>query len=171
MLIRRETSKDFDAIYNMVRVAFRTAQVSDGKEQDFVLKLRAGGNYIPELALVAEVDGVLAGHIMLTKIDIVNMERKTGVLLLAPVAVALEYRGKGIGSRLIEEGCRLAEGMGFPAVVLVGNPAYYHRFGFKTSADFGISYAHSIPAQYVMAKELKSGALAGVSGTFECETA
>jgi len=171
MLIRRETENDFDSIYDLVKTAFQTAQVSDGKEQDFVLKLRAGRNYMPELALVAEEDGKLVGHIMLTKIDIVNGERRTGVLLLAPVAVSLEYRGKGVGSKLIVESCRLAERMGFSAVVLVGNPAYYNRFGFKTSSDFGISYAQPIPAQYVMAKELKPGALSGVSGTFECQTA
>ena len=64
MTIRQATPEDFDAIYSLVKTAFQTAKVSDGGEQDFVLKLRKG-SYIPELELVAEEDGVLIGHIML----------------------------------------------------------------------------------------------------------
>ena len=60
MTIRQATPEDFDAIYSLVKTAFQTAKVSDGDEQDFVLKLRKG-RYIPELELVAEEDGVLIG--------------------------------------------------------------------------------------------------------------
>ena len=63
MTIRQAKPEDFDAIYSLVKTAFQTAKVSDGDEQDFVLKLRKG-HYIPELELVAEEDGVLIGHIM-----------------------------------------------------------------------------------------------------------
>lgn len=54
MRIRQEREEEFPAIYDLVKVAFQTAKVSSGDEQNFVLRLRAGGNYIPELALVAE---------------------------------------------------------------------------------------------------------------------
>ena len=50
-----------------MKLAFETAHVSNGEEQDFVNQLRAEGNYIPRLALVAEEDGKLIGHIMLTR--------------------------------------------------------------------------------------------------------
>ncbi|HWR07601.1 hypothetical protein [Sporomusa sp.] len=54
MIIRKETEKDFSQIYDLVKAAFQTAKVSDGKEQDFVNQLRSSSNYIPELALIAE---------------------------------------------------------------------------------------------------------------------
>ena len=85
MTIRQATPKDFDAIYSLVKTAFQTAKVSDGGEQDFVLKLRKG-SYIPELELVAEEDGVLIGHIMLTGASIRENGGCFGTLLLAPLS-------------------------------------------------------------------------------------
>ena len=67
MIIRQETEKDFKEIYNLVKIAFETAKVSNSKEQDYVSELRAGKNYIPELALVAEQEDRIIAHIMLTK--------------------------------------------------------------------------------------------------------
>lgn len=100
MIIRKETEKDFNQIYDLVKVAFLTAKVSNGKEQDFVNQLRDSGNYIPELALVAEEDGKLIGHIMLTK-TYINNTNKYEALLLAPISIVLEYRNRGIGTMLI----------------------------------------------------------------------
>lgn len=108
MIIRKETEKDFDRIYDLVKVAFQTAKVSNGKEQDFATELRNSGNYIPELALVAEEDGKLIGHIMLTKMYITTGDGKFEALLIAPISVLLEYRNKGVGSELINESFRLA---------------------------------------------------------------
>ncbi len=72
MIIRRETPEEYGQIYDLVKIAFQTAKVSDGKEQDFVNQLRASGSYVPELALVAEENGKLIGHIMLSKAFIVD---------------------------------------------------------------------------------------------------
>ncbi|WP_027368616.1 GNAT family N-acetyltransferase [Desulfocurvibacter africanus] len=168
MVIRRETEAEFPQIYDLVKVAFQTAKVSNGKEQDFVNQLRSGGNYIPELALVAEENGQLVGHIMLTKAHVVDGETKFETLLLAPISVALEYRNRGIGSALIKESFRLAKARGYTSVLLVGDPAYYHRYGFRTAAGFGIKPTHPIPDENVMACELAPNALRGVSGTTDC---
>jgi len=168
MIIRKETEADFSRIYDLVKVAFQTAQVSNGKEQDFVDQLRSGPTYIPDLALVAEEDGALLGHIMLTETSIANGEGTHETLFLGPISVLLEHRRRGIGSRLIRESFMLAREMGYTSVVLVGDPAYYHRFGFRSSVDFGIRHAQEIPPEYVMACELVPGALSGVSGTFDC---
>lgn len=165
MIIRREREDEFDQIHELVQVAFQTARVSNGKEQDFVRQLRAGGNYLPELALVAEEDDKLIGHIMLTKTCIHGDGKDNEALLLAPISVALEYRNRGVGTALINESFRLARAMGFGPVFLVGDPAYYRRFGFRPTVDFGIRDTHSIPDEYVMVCELKKNALAGISGT------
>ena len=165
MVIRREKQEEFSQIYELVKIAFQTAKVTNGKEQDFVDQLRSGGNYIPELALVAEENGILVGHIMLTKIDVVNGEVKNETLLLAPISVALTCRSQGIGSALIKESFRLAKEMGYKSVVLVGDPGYYHRFGFKSAIHFGIKHTPEIPDENVMACELESGTLSGIGGT------
>jgi putative acetyltransferase len=169
VIIRREKPEDFPRIYDLVKIAFETAQVSSGDEQNFVNRLRDGGNYIPELALVAEEDGELIGHIMLTNTVIGIDGGEFPTLLLGPISVVLEHRNKGVGSRLIEESFEIARDLGHEAVVLVGNPAYYHRFGFKTAADFGIRNANGIPDEYVMACELVPNALDAVHGTITFE--
>lgn len=168
MIIRRETEKDFGEIYDLVRVAFQTAKVSDGKEQDFVNQLRSGGTYIPELALVAEENGTLVGHVMLTKASVADGEDRHEVLLLAPIAVILERRRAGIGSALVSESFRLAREMGYTSVFLVGDPAYYHRFGFRSVAEFGVTYNLDIPVENVMACELVPNALENVRGKIDC---
>jgi putative acetyltransferase len=167
MIIRRETPEEFPQIYDLVKTAFQTARVSDGTEQDFVNRLRAGGGYIPELALVAEEDGRLIGHIMLTKMSIDDRGKKVGTLLLAPLSVTLEQRNKGVGSEFIKESFRLAKEMGYTSVLLVGDPAYYHRFGFQATVDFGIRNVNGFPYVYVLACELVPGALSGISGTVD----
>lgn len=147
MTIRQAKPEDFDAIYSLVKTAFQTAKVSDGDEQDFVLKLRKG-RYIPELELVAEEDGVLIGHIMLTGASIRENGGCFGTLLLAPLSVALEWRAK-------------AAALGHSSAVLIGDPGYYGRFGFHSVAS--ISYP-GVPGEYTLACELTPGALRNISG-------
>ncbi|MCE5231592.1 N-acetyltransferase [bacterium] len=111
-----------------------------------------------ELVKVAEENGRLIGHIMLTGIRIYTDGSEIEALQLAPISVAIEHRNQGVGSRLIEESFRLARGMGYKSVFLVGDPAYYHRFGFKSAIDFGIRNKLEIPHENVMACELVPGA-------------
>jgi len=170
LLIRQEQPKDFPAIYDLVKMAFQTAKVSNGDEQNFVERLRAGGNYIPELALVAEEDGRMVGHIMLTATAIATAGGPRAVLLLGPLAVMLERRGRGVGARLVEEACAKARTLGHGAVVLAGDPAYYARFGFRPTADFGVHNTNGIPEANVMARELWPAALQGVGGRITLET-
>lgn len=160
MTIRQATPKDFDAIYSLVKTAFQTAKVSDGGEQDFVLKLRKG-SYIPELELVAEEDGVLIGHIMLTGASIRENGGCFGTLLLAPLSVALEWRAKGIGAALSAKPSPRPPHWGILPAVLIGAPRYYGRFGFHSAAS--ISYP-GVPGEYTLACELTPGALRNISG-------
>jgi putative acetyltransferase len=168
MIIRPERKEEFTEIYELVKIAFQTAQVSDGKEQDFVNQLRASDSYIPELALVSEEEGKLTGHIMLNRAHVVKGDQKAEILYLAPVSVVLEKRNQGVGSALIKRSFELAREMGYKAVVLVGNPAYYQRFGFKTLNSFGIKHKMDIPDELTMVCELYPGALQGIEGTLDC---
>jgi len=167
MTIRAERNSDFDAIHALVETAFQTARVADGDEQEFVRKLRCSDAYLPELALVAENAGELIGHVMLTRTWVVGDLQRVEALLLAPLAVKLEYRNRKIGAALVEQALSLAAAKGYSAVFLIGDPAYYQRFGFRPTAEYGIGHTHDIPDQYVMTLELRADALAGVSGTVD----
>ena len=173
-MIRPETSADYAAIYDFVKIAFETANVSNGKEQDFVNELRASSGYVPELALVEEETtesgaSQIVGHIMLTKSEIVRdggtpQETRFATLLLGPLAVALDKRCHGRGAASVRESFERAKRMGFTNVLLVGDPAYYGRFGFQQADRFDIHPTAEIPPQYVLICELVPGSLHGVSG-------
>jgi predicted N-acetyltransferase YhbS len=165
LITRQEKPSEFQYIYDFVRVAFETAKVSNGKEQDFVNKLRERERYIPELALVAEKNAKIIGHIMLTKTYVTNSNSKFEALLLAPLSVSLDYRKRGIGSNLVTRSFEIAKNLGYKAVFVVGDPAFYGRFGFESSAHFGIKHVPAIPEQFIMVHELIAGVLAGINGT------
>ena len=194
MIIRQETEKDFPQIYEFVKTAFQTAYRSDGSEQDFVNKLRSGGNYIPNLALVMidenrnendtgdenknnigndneNKNDKIIGHVMLTKFGIhgvTSMPKNTfEILLLAPLAIAENHRNKGLGSDLVIESLKRAKAEGYAAVILVGDPQYYERFGFVSAAKFNIKNKQNFPDENVMILELAPGILDGISGTVD----
>lgn len=164
VVIRPEKAADFSEIYTLVKEAFATARVSDGMEQDFVTQLRSGRNYIPELALVMEKDGVLIGQVMLTHLAI-KSDKAVKALLLAPLCVALPERNRGYGQALIAEALKRAAALGYQAVFLVGDIAYYHKAGFERADRRGINNTDNIPAQYVLVRELVPGVLKNASGT------
>src|SRR2546421_10233545 len=82
------------------------------------------------ISLVALSDGKLVGHILFSGVTIANSPDTFSGVGLAPVAVLPEFQREGIGSRLIREGLRQCKQSGYDAVVLIGDPAYYSRFGF-----------------------------------------
>lgn len=160
MLVREETPMDYPEIHRLVKTAFATAKVTNGDEQNFVERLRAGADYVPELALVAEEGGILVGHIMLTGIPFrTDNGGKVRALSLGPVSVLAEYRNRRIGTNLIKEALRRAVEMEFDAVFLVGDPAYYSRFGFVETSKFRIRHNGAIPDRYVQVLEIRRGAL------------
>lgn len=169
MKIRPERPEEFDRIGVLIKTAFDTAKVANGKEAEFVDRLRRSGHYRPELALVGEDEnGTLLGHVMLTGSFVADGKARCPVLLLAPLAVVLAARRRGLGAELVREALRRAAELGDAAVLLVGDPAYYGRFGFRPASEFGIRPTQSIPDEKVMALELRPGALAGVRGRAEC---
>lgn len=168
MDIRREDPNDYNTIYQFVQTAFATAKVKDGDEQDFVNNLRRSDNYIPQLALVAEEEGKIIGHIMLTRTWVEDDDGQFTALLLTHLAVALEYRNQGIGTKLVQIGLKMAADMGYKAVFLAGDRGYYHRFGFVPARQYGIKCSLDVPEELIdniMVCELVPNALAGVRGT------
>lgn len=164
MKIRSVVEADYGKIHDLVKIAFQTAEISNGEEQDFVRALRKKEGYIPDLELIMEEDGELAAHIMLTEITIELKEGDKTVLLLAPLCVKEEVRNQGFGGALIREGFARAASRGYEAAFLVGNPGYYEKFGFKETEKFGIKNESGIPDCFVLGCEIIPGSLRKVNG-------
>ena len=165
MNIRTALKSDYETIYDLVKTAFETAQVSNGAEQDFVLKLRDSAAFLPELEFVAEENGSLIGHIMLTRQPVSLETGALSAVLVAPLCVALPYRNQNIGGSLLRHAGEQAVKLGFTASFLVGNPDYYGRFGYRRVGEFGIQNQSGIPDRFVLGCALVPGAFSGVSGS------
>lgn len=164
ILVRKELEKDYKTVELLVEEAFKDAEYSDHMEHVLVSKLRRGNNFIEGLSLVAEKEGEIVGHILLTKADIENDENKYETLALAPVSILPKYQGIGIGSELIKEGMRIAKELGYNSIIVLGHDKYYPRFGFKRAGEWGIKSPFEVPDENFMAIELNEEALKNING-------
>lgn len=154
MIIRQEDRTDFENVYSVVKTAFETAEHRDGNEQDIVSALRESNAFIPELSLVAEVNGKISGHIMFTRANVGEVT----VLVLAPLSVLPECQRRGIGSALVMEGHRIAKEMGYEYSFVIGSEKYYPRFGYIPAKRFGVDIPNGIPSENFMAVKLRQNA-------------
>ena len=148
--IRQENEKDYKEVYDLIKLAFETAEQSDGNEQDLVVNLRKSKSFIPELSLVAIDKGKIVGHILFTKIKIGEYEE----LALAPIAVLPDYQRQGIGTKLIEEGHRIARELGFNYSVVLGNEKYYSKFNYIPASQYNIKAPFEVDDKNFMAIKL-----------------
>lgn len=157
--IRPERGGDAPAIDAVVRAAF-----GRGAEADLVGRLRAEPG--PLLSLVAVKGGRIAGHVALSQVRLEGDTdpRSPRLLGLAPVSVDPPFQRAGLGARLVREALARAPALGAAAVVVLGDPAYYGRFGFRPAARLGLGYADAPFAEAFQALELAGGALAGRRG-------
>ena len=167
LFIRQEQPGDHAAIYDVTEQAFRDMPFADHDEQNLVERLRGSNYYIPELSLVALLDKVVVGHIMLTRNTIVNESDIFDSLTLGPVSVLPSMQRQGIGSELIRAVLEKAREMGFRSVFLVGHEHYYPKFGFVPASKFGIKSPIEVPDPVFMAMELVDGGLNGITGTIQ----
>ena len=154
MLIRQEEHRDYGAVYALVRQAFATAQHSDGSEHDLVAALRGGEAFVPELSLVAEIGGALAGHILFTRARVGG----DPALVLAPLSVAPRFQRQGVGGALIRRGHEIAGALGYPYALVLGSETYYPRFGYRPAAQFGVEVPRGMPPENFMAIRLLDAA-------------
>lgn len=158
MLVREETPADRDFIRDVNRQAF-----GGDAEGALIDQLRADGDVL--LSLVAQVDGEIVGHILFSRLEAEVNGRPLKVASLAPMAVTPEFQGRGIGTALVERGLALCRERGISAVVVLGHPDYYPRFGFSARKGQALQSAYSGAGEAYMALELVPGALSGVTGT------
>lgn len=141
MIIRPEHPQDFKEIRTLVTSAFKGAPHSAGTEGAIVDSLRKGNALT--VSLVAVQDGEIVGHVAFSPVKIEGTgENWYG---LGPVAVHPNQQRKGIGSKLIEAGLEQIKSLSAAGCVVLGDPLYYSRFGFKVDASLSFP---DVPAEY-----------------------
>lgn len=127
VIIRKETPNDIDAIHNVTIAAFLHEPHTDHTEHFVVKALRSSGNL--SISLVAEQGGSIVGHVAASPVII--SDGSHAWYGLGPISVDPSQQGKGIGSQLMDSVILELKKMGANGCVLLGDPNYYGRFGFK----------------------------------------
>lgn len=157
MEVRAEYPQDLAAIHHVNFAAFGRAN-----EADLVDRLRGVAS---TFSFVASIQKIVVGHIFFSVVEIVGeCPQNLRILGLAPVAVLPDYQGQGIGSMLIRHGLKECARLGCHAVVVLGSPTYYSRFGFITAQKKGLRCEYAVPDEAFMVLELTNSALAGCGG-------
>lgn len=141
ILIRPERADDHAAIFDVTKRAFAPMPFADGDEQELIGRFRDAG--VLALSLVAEKDGVLVGQITFTPAFAADGSPEW--YALGPVSVEPELKHQTIGSQLIQAGIAWLKEQDAAGCVLVGNLAYYSRFGFRSFPEFA---PEGEPAEY-----------------------
>ena len=157
MIVRRERPADHDAVRELQQAAF-------GRDVEARLldELREDAGFLPHLSLVAEDGGqLLLGHVIATRGWLEPYG--TPVLGLGPVGVQPDHQRSGVGAVLVHALLAVAEAAGERLVALLGDPAYYCRFGFVRSTDLDVA-----PPDHAWGEHFQARLLSGapVKGTF-----
>lgn len=148
---------DLEAIRRVNQLAFEGPV-----EADIVDALRDAGAVVA--SLVADLDGVVVGHILFSPVTVETANQECAIAGLAPMAVVPSHQHTGIGSELVREGLARCRAAGYRAVVVLGHPGYYPRFGFSVAAERGLHCAWPVRPEAFMALELTPHALNGILG-------
>jgi putative acetyltransferase len=163
MWIRSEVDADRAAIHAVNEAAFETSA-----EANLVDALREKTGQI--VSLVAGIDEKIVGHILFSAVSLAE-HPALNLMGLGPMAVLPEYQRQGVGSALVREGLQRCKQLGCQAVVVVGHPEYYPRFGFVPASRYGIHSEYDVPNDVFMIVELVAGTLQRASGLIRYDEA
>jgi putative acetyltransferase len=156
MTIRAEIDADRPEIVALMRVAFGGAY-----EVELIERLHTARLVI--VSLVAIEEGSAVGYLLFSDRAVEIDRRRVNAAALAPMAVQLDRRCRGIGSKLVETGLQMVRDRGYEAVIVLGHPDYYSRFGF--SASLTASLVAPFSGKAFMGLELVPGSLSGSRGS------
>jgi|AGTN01.2.fsa_nt_gi Predicted acetyltransferase len=148
MRIRQAQESDLEPILAVVEHAFKQPN-----EAILVDRLIKASLDIPKLSLVAEIEGTIVGHILMS-VATLDQDPKKQVIALAPLAVLPTHHNRGIGSGLCIKSLKLAEATEYGAVICLGSAQYYPRFGFETASKYGILSPFDAPDEEFMVYRL-----------------
>lgn len=166
ILIREEKLEDHHLVEAMTQRAFWNKHHLGCDEHYLVHKIRQHQDYIPELSRIALVDGKIIGAIFYTKSFVKDTNKEHEVLTFGPLCVNPIWQGMGIGEALLTETAQLAREKGHLGIIIIGEPDYYPRLGFKTCDHYGITTKDGKNFDAFMALELSKDSLKNISGKF-----
>lgn len=152
--IRAATAADADAIDSVIRAAFAGTDFGHQGEAELVRMIDADGDAL--VSLVAERNGSIVGHVLFSRMDVEADGAALSGAGLAPVSVAPDSQGRGIGDALIRAGLNALCEEGVAIGFVLGHESYYPRFGY--SADLAARFASPFAGPHFMAMMLDSGA-------------
>jgi putative acetyltransferase len=155
--IRHERPEDEPGIRRVNELAF-----GQPDEAMLVDALRAGNAVM--LSLVAVREREIVGHILFSAVTVTSPQERYFAVGLAPMAVVPDLQRHGVGSALVRASLEQLARAGHRAIVVVGHPDYYPRFGFVRASSRGIRWEHDVADEAFMVLELVPGALAGRGG-------
>lgn len=165
--MRLEEEKDFRDVENMTREAFWDIYKPGCDEHLIVHKIRKVHAFVKELNFIACDKDTIVGNIIYSKAKVINEENKEfEVLCMGPLGVLPDYQRKGIGSLLMNYSIEKAKQLGHKAIIIMGNPEYYHRFGFINAKEYGVQTSWGGNFDAFMVLELYDSAMDGISGKF-----
>ncbi|WP_018699573.1 GNAT family N-acetyltransferase [Amorphus coralli] len=168
MIIRTATQADLDQVLDVESRAFGSAV-----EAALVRDLLTDPSAAPTLSLIALDEAEPIGHILFTKASIDGQDRPVSSLL-APLAIVPDRQRTGVGRALVAEGLARLATDGVSLVFVLGDPAYYGRFGFSPAIPEGLDPPHELPEAYRDAWMVRStceSALRDAAGTVRCADA
>jgi putative acetyltransferase len=157
MQIRPFTAGDADAVYEVHRRAF------DGRTDESRIVQRLHDADKAVVSLVAVENDRIVGHVLFSPTSVANHGENIKLTGLAPVGVLPENQNEGVGSSLIQHGLAECRDAGVDAVVVLGDPEYYSRFGFERANEYGLGNEYGADEGF-MVKPLHEGALDNVNG-------
>lgn len=169
---RNETPADYRAVENLTREAFWNVY-KPGCDEHFVLhNFRTRSDFVSELDIIMEENGVLIGHVMFTRAGIkLNNGKILPIMTFGPISIAPEFKRKGYGTILLRHAMQKAKDMGSGALAITGNIGFYGKSGFVVAKTKGVFYWAAPDADYFLIKELVPGFLDQVKnaggGTFK----
>ncbi|MHB8124266.1 MAG: GNAT family N-acetyltransferase [Desulfitobacteriaceae bacterium] len=165
--IRLEEEIDFRSVEYLTREAFWNLYKPGCDEHLIVHKIRDVPAFVKDLDFIACDKDRIVGNIIYSKAKVINHENKVfEVLCMGPLGVLPTYQGQGIGSLLMNYSIDKAKQLGYKAIIIFGNPNYYHRFGFINAKEYGIQTSLGENFEVFMALELYDNSLNGISGKF-----
>jgi putative acetyltransferase len=156
MTIREETELDSPEIAALTRAAF-----GGEYEVELIEKLRSDHQMVVSIVVAQECSVI--GHILFSELAVEVDGRKVKTAALAPMAVRPEHQNQGIGSKLVATGLQRLRDRGYEAVIVLGHPDFYRRFGFSSSLT--ASLTAPFDGEAFMGLELVPGSLAGRTGS------
>lgn len=160
--IRRETEADYRQVEEINRSAFWNLYVPGCDEHYLAHILPSSPDFVPELALVAELDSRIIGSILYTKARLVDESgEEKPILTFGPVCIVPELQRQGYGKQLIEASFEKAVALGAEVIVIFGNPGNYVSRGFVSCKRLNVCVDNGVFPAAMLVKELKPGVLDG----------